>query len=704
MLSADLVPIAYCEDKIIKELTGEPLNDKLSLVISKKDKIFDTTYTEKGKSVIEVSSPMITDEVVNGFIRYTFSTASIDKAIKKAEANAIKAIGISILNTILIIVLVIFGSILAIKKIALAITSPISGLVRAAENFGKGDLKSEISSTSKDEVGTLARVFEIARINTQELIGNLLGNMPSGMVMLKNNGQVSAFKSAITSNLVDISDLTNISFAEVFRFDLLKDKIGNDCDEDSLDKLLNLVNREVVKVYNPNKPDTRKRLENNISKRILPAAKDFLKERPIDDKFIDYEFTLMFNNNTGEYIGIMLNIIDVTQTVIAKKARKEKENENNMLLTFIKLNSIEFNTYIKNTTEIFATVKSELTKINDALLKERMEHPNEEFACVPSHYISQLKELVRITHTAKADANPKGFMILAEQLQYAEDILVELSKEDVSAFDKRRADYIEEFFTLMNEMEKQLEIGCHLFTLLESRDPEGTIKIQESNYRRVLQLITELSLKDQQCDYGKVLKVVKELEYVSFSTLGASCASTILSTAQMLQKTVDVEFDVIEGEDNFPKDALVPIQNVLPHLLKNSVSHGIEDDEIRFENGKEEMAKVVLKGAFVDGMVKFIIQDNGAGIISEKVVSKAIEKGILNQEQATKISYQEVCELIFAPGFTTTTEVTSISGRGEGLAEVKTTVEKIGGTLSVTSIEGQGTKFEILFPYNDKIV
>lgn len=162
---------------------------------------------------------------------------------------------------------------------------------------------------------------------------------------------------------------------------------------------------------------------------------------------------------------------------------------------------------------------------------------------------------------------------------------------------------------------------------------------------------------------------------------------------------------IMEGEETeVDRTVIDEIGDPLIHMLRNSVDHGIESPEIRKQNGKKEEGTVRLI-AYPDGNTVVIeVTDDGAGINVEKVKAKAIEKGILTEEQAKDIDDSKAAELIMAPGFSTADHVSSVSGRGVGLDVVKNKIESLNGVVEIQTESGKGSAFIIRLPLTLAII
>ncbi len=156
---------------------------------------------------------------------------------------------------------------------------------------------------------------------------------------------------------------------------------------------------------------------------------------------------------------------------------------------------------------------------------------------------------------------------------------------------------------------------------------------------------------------------------------------------------------VLEGEDTeIDKGIAEDLVDPLVHIVRNSLDHGIEEPSVRRAAQKVEAGTLLLR-AGQEGNVVFIeIVDDGAGIDPNRVLSKAIEKGLVSPERAKELSQEEIYSFIFLPGFSTAKTVTDISGRGVGMDVVQTNLRKLKGTVRLTSEVGQGTKVRLEVP------
>jgi two-component system, chemotaxis family, sensor kinase CheA len=166
--------------------------------------------------------------------------------------------------------------------------------------------------------------------------------------------------------------------------------------------------------------------------------------------------------------------------------------------------------------------------------------------------------------------------------------------------------------------------------------------------------------------------------------------------AQQCGKRVRLE---MEGKDTeLDRTLIEAIQDPLTHAIRNCIDHGLEGPAERIIAGKAVEGCISLRALHEGGQVTIEVSDDGAGIDIEAVKRKAVERGLITQEQSRGMSDQEAIHLIFLPGFSTAAAVTSMSGRGVGMDVVKTNIEQIGGKVSIHSEAGVGTTLRMRIP------
>ena len=166
--------------------------------------------------------------------------------------------------------------------------------------------------------------------------------------------------------------------------------------------------------------------------------------------------------------------------------------------------------------------------------------------------------------------------------------------------------------------------------------------------------------------------------------------------ARNLKKEVNLE---LRGEEtDLDKNLVEALADPLVHLVRNAVDHGIEMPDERADSGKPRNGTVILAAEQEGDHILLSIQDDGKGMDPKKLQQIAVAKGVMDQDAADRLSDTESFNLIFAPGFSTKTEISDISGRGVGMDVVKTKITQLNGTISIDSVLGKGSKIMIKVP------
>lgn len=207
----------------------------------------------------------------------------------------------------------------------------------------------------------------------------------------------------------------------------------------------------------------------------------------------------------------------------------------------------------------------------------------------------------------------------------------------------------------------------------------------------------------QSSDLARLHRITSDLQYsimdvrlVQIGFLFNKFHRVLRDVAVIENKKVDL---ILEGtEIEIDRNILRIMSDSLVHLVRNSVSHGIESPQTRLERGKPETGKVTLRAVNEKDTVYIEVHDDGNGIDIETIRRKAVEKGILSTEYAKMASPDEIMMCLFEPGFSNAEKITEVSGRGVGMDVVKRSVESIGGKVTITTELGKGSVFTLSLP------
>ena len=250
-----------------------------------------------------------------------------------------------------------------------------------------------------------------------------------------------------------------------------------------------------------------------------------------------------------------------------------------------------------------------------------------------------------------------------------------------------------------------------------------TIRVDIDRLDNLMNLVSELiivktRLEDNQI-FSKKQNMTEAVEYLERVTTELHDAVTKVRMVPIervfnrfprmvrdLSKDLGKNINLIMSGEETEVDRTVidEIGDPLVHLLRNSADHGIESPEERVKKGKDKDGTINLI-AYQDGNTVVIeVTDDGAGINTEKVKQKAVDRGILTQEQADELDVNKAAELIFAAGFSTADKISNVSGRGVGLDVVKTKIESLSGTVEVNTEKDKGSSFIIRLPLTLAII
>ncbi|MFN4216257.1 MAG: chemotaxis protein CheA [Brevinematales bacterium] len=183
-----------------------------------------------------------------------------------------------------------------------------------------------------------------------------------------------------------------------------------------------------------------------------------------------------------------------------------------------------------------------------------------------------------------------------------------------------------------------------------------------------------------------------------FNTLPRLVRDVAMSTGK------EVNFTIEGKEIEVDKQLIEHIQNVLLHLLRNAVDHGIESPQERQTKGKPPIGNIHLKAYTKMDRIVLEIKDDGRGLQTQKILEKAIQKGLVSAEKAREMTPPEIWQLIFLPGFSTKEQVSDFSGRGVGMDVVAETLRRFNSEITIHSEENKGTTFILSFPINSSII
>jgi len=203
------------------------------------------------------------------------------------------------------------------------------------------------------------------------------------------------------------------------------------------------------------------------------------------------------------------------------------------------------------------------------------------------------------------------------------------------------------------------------------------LEVLDRNIRELQESVMSVRMIPMSSVYQKLPKIIRDL-------------------SKKLNKSVKFEHhgDTVEI-DKLMVEALM---DPLTHILRNALDHGIESPEVRIKNNKQKEGKLIIAASQESGQIIITIEDDGAGINLDKVGKKAVENGVITEDELRRMDPNDIAMLIFSPGLSTAEKITDVSGRGVGMDVVMNNINAIGGTIKIFTKQGAGTKFVIILP------
>lgn len=300
-------------------------------------------------------------------------------------------------------------------------------------------------------------------------------------------------------------------------------------------------------------------------------------------------------------------------------------------------------------------------------------------------YVELMDKILKDSTLKKAGA------LLSEEIRIKpKDFKLVAQKQDEQKDKKKRTGYVkvsDERLNTLIDIVGELVINQ---SMLKQEIFQNNIKTQ--NIDRILVEFEKIttSIKDIVLSMG--MSPIEEI----FNKLKVAARNT----ANELGKEIYVEIE--GGETELDRNVMETIYEPLLHIVRNAIDHGIENKDEREKNGKNKIGKIILKAEHKGSGIEIIVKDDGKGIDKAKVLSKAIQMKLIDNKE--NISEKEIFNLLFLPGFSTSENITTVSGRGVGLDVVKKNIDSIHGRVEIKSELNKGTTFTIRLPLTLAII
>ncbi|MFZ4715371.1 MAG: chemotaxis protein CheA [Bacteriovoracaceae bacterium] len=261
------------------------------------------------------------------------------------------------------------------------------------------------------------------------------------------------------------------------------------------------------------------------------------------------------------------------------------------------------------------------------------------------------------------------------------------AEKNVAKVTAKTSDTDESIRVSLKKIDEILNSFGEQVILLNSLDHQKNNMIEhQTDIVQTIHSLKKLTLELQQ--------TMLRLRMVNLKTLFSKLERAIRDAAKMTGK--DVECIILGAENELDKSIVDQLGDPLIHMVRNSVDHGLEDNDIRVQNGKDRVGQVTLKARREGGSFIIEVQDNGKGLDVDRIYQKGIEKGLIKPDQ--DYTEKAIFNLIFENGFSTKESASELSGRGVGMNVVKGMIENLGGSCEITSKKNVGSIFLIKLP------
>ncbi|MCL2808803.1 MAG: response regulator [Treponema sp.] len=363
------------------------------------------------------------------------------------------------------------------------------------------------------------------------------------------------------------------------------------------------------------------------------------------------------------------------------------------ILQQTKEDSIEINEYVKNlnllsSNEDFSIPETDLNTSFTALSNEKNQAENSETDDSSDELMDQEQIDAILKAKKQKEAKSESIRLSLDKIDGIIKSIASLQALEISA--------------------KSISQDCAVFS---SHVKEYSKKIKEiikldpalsSDLRKLERFSEKLnsSLRNYAIDAGNHIRgaydSVISLRTLPISTIFDSYPRYVFHLSEELNKKVNF---IIEGKENeIDKNIIESLSEVLMHMVRNAIDHGLETPEERLAAGKIETGKLSIICSRESGSMKILIIDDGRGIDLEKIRQKAVREGFVAEAAAASLTKEDLTNFIFQSGFTTSSNVSNVSGRGVGMDVVRDSIEALKGSIVVESTQGEGTTFTIMVP------
>jgi len=377
------------------------------------------------------------------------------------------------------------------------------------------------------------------------------------------------------------------------------------------------------------------------------------EEINISDRVLQLDYKIVYDEKRKEVM--MVIITDITDKKSLEISMKNERKSLKMILKVV-LNREEF---------------SDIVKEYKTFIEEK----------ISNDYEKTLREI----HTFKGNFSQYDLINIVEYLDHLEDRLIN-SPEELLYINKE---------DMIDKLQEDLKIICK-YVGNDFFNEDEIYRIKKETIENIEEKVKNILPKSEG---SIIIPLIKSLKFRPMKELLKMYPEYVIKLSERLNKSVKT-FE-IQGDDILiDNDRYQKMIKLLIHIFRNAVDHGIECEEERVEKGKEQEGNILCTIKEKENSFDIIIEDDGNGIDEELLISKALARNIIKEEEIKEI--EDVKNLIFYQGMTTKEKSTPISGKGVGLAAVKEEVDYLNGNITIESEKGKGTKFSITLPKSEE--
>lgn len=668
-LDADLNPWAYqapnaAEGAAAWEALGVTEDFLESETGYRKSQLFEQEIWEFSQKV------ELEDEVV-GTIRYGLSTEPMKRELDRARAESDAALQRTLMVLLLLGgAMLLLGTFITLRQ-ATKITSPLGVLTDAAKAISSGQQSIHVDVRSGDELEVLANSFnqmvsdlaasyeDLESLNrdlehkveerTLDLkqktvdVENMLKNLQQGIMTITAQQLIHHEYSAYLEKILETGEITGKGLSDVL---LNRTSLGVDA-VDRIDVALsNMLGKPSLNFI--------------LNSHLLPTEfeKRFEGERV---KILEVEWNAI-SDDTGQTEKMMLTLRDVTELRSLQKAMGEQQRQLEIVGQVLAVGASDFEGFMRSSLEFIERNRSLLTSatINDSVVGE----------------------LFRNMHTIKGNARTYQFSFLNDILHESETSYKKLREGGEGR--PTQESLLEELDNVSLAMREYVEVYEGKLKGTASGNSGGVPEVALDAFKSLEDALLAGPAVSEAVT-GALSELRLAIDGKSVDEILQGPIKGAMELAAELGKECPV-FSVSEPSLRVPREISELLQNVLVHILRNSVDHGLEPADERSQKGKDPQGRITIKALTVDQRLVVAVTDDGRGLDLARLREKYIE--LHGAEKGSDASNEEIAELIFSSGLSTATELTDISGRGVGMDAVRSFVSAQGGSVSLELARG----------------